>query len=179
MKTLLLTFVLSLFCACAFPQKITGKWTCEKEVVKTLQMGYDDLYCTYKFKKNGVMIIKIKGQTVFDHDPYNYERDHIRSGSIKIKGHYEVKEGKISSIVVNDDVECFADEYNPPREENGMKAGPMFVGDISREANYKKNKSLHLRKKLLDYRFLWDWDNEPITITKEELVIGDKLKCRR
>ena len=73
MKTLLLTFVLSLFCPCAFPQKITGKWTCEKEVVKTLQMGYDDLYCTYKFKKNGVMIIKIKGQTVFDHDPYNYE----------------------------------------------------------------------------------------------------------
>ena len=142
-------------------------------------MGYDDLYCTYKFKKNGVMIIKIKGQTVFDHNPYNYERDHIRSGSIKIKGHYEIKDGKISSIVVNDDVECFADEYNPPIEENNVNTASLFVGQNERETNYSSKKSQHLRKKLLDYRFHWDWDNEPITITKEELVIGDKLKCKR
>lgn len=168
MKKIILSLLVFLFCACAFPQKITGKWDCEKEVVKTLQMAYEDFYCTYKFKKNGVMIIKIKGQTFLSHS--SQYGVHFRSGSIKIKGHYEITDGKISSIVVNDDVESFADEYYQPRVENGM---------ISQDAYYKKYKSLHLRKILLDYRFLWDWDNEPITITKEELVIGDKLKCKR
>ena len=177
MKKIILSLLVFLFCACAFPQKITGKWTCEKEVVKTLQTSYEDLYCTYKFKKNGVMIIKIKGQTFLSHSILYGVR--FRSGSIKIKGHYEITDGKISSIVVNDDVECFADEYYSPSVENGMNAGTMFVGDIHRDAYYKKYKSLHLRKILLDYRFLWDWDNEPIAITKEELVIGEKLKCRR
>jgi hypothetical protein len=54
MKTLLLTFVLSLFCACSFSQKITGKWSCDKEVVQALRLEYNDIYCTYKFKKDGI-----------------------------------------------------------------------------------------------------------------------------
>ena len=175
MKKIILSLSVFLFCACAFPQKITGKWDCEKEVVKTLQTSYEDLYCTYKFKKNGVMIIKIKGQTFLSHSILYGVR--FRSGSIKIKGHYEITDGKISSIVVNDDVECFADEYNPPIDEKYPPSLSVTQNEL--ESNYKMKKSTHLRKKLLVYRFLWDWDNEPITITKEELVIGDKLKCKR
>ena len=63
MKTLLLTFVLSLFCACAFPQKITGKWSCNKEVVQALRLEYNDIHCTYKFKKDGTFLLIIKGET--------------------------------------------------------------------------------------------------------------------
>ena len=179
MKTLFCSLLLSVVCTCVFAQKITGKWHCDKEVAKTLQMGYEDLYCTYKFKKNGAMVIKIKGESVLEYSQSDHEDGCIRRGSIKIKGHYEIKDGKISSIVVNDDVECFADEYNRPLEEYGINSASLFEYQNYSESSYKKQKSRHLRKRLLDYRFLWDWDNEPITITEKELVIGNKLRCKR
>ena len=63
MKTLLLSILLSLFISCSFAQKITGKWTCDKEVMHVLRMDFEDMYFTYKFKKNGTFRIVIKGET--------------------------------------------------------------------------------------------------------------------
>ncbi|MCR5362022.1 MAG: hypothetical protein K6E73_08435 [Bacteroidales bacterium] len=179
MKQIAITLLLCLFCQYSFAQKVTGRWHCTKEVTEQVEMGYNNLYCTYKFRKNGDLTIKIEGEEKFDHSSTSHDRDHIRRGIIRIKGKYTVNEGKISSFVENNDVETYAEEYNPQLEISNVTTASNFVGQNIRESDYRLKKSSYLRKKLLDYRFLWDWDEEPYTVTGKELKIGERLVCER
>ncbi|MBQ7238335.1 MAG: hypothetical protein IJS20_06045 [Bacteroidales bacterium] len=178
MKTLLLTFVLSLFCACAFPQKITGKWTCSKEVVERMHIGFDDVRCTYSFKKNGTLIIKIKGNTYVNHGEFTAARDHHRSGSIEIKGKYKVHDGRITTQINKEDIKAYAMDYSNQRDLSQESSSVENV-ESKAENVYGDFKAKEIRAQIIHKPDFWDWDNEPITITKEELVIGDKLKCKR
>ena len=178
MKTLLYALVLSVFCTCAFAQKITGKWRCNKEVAKVLRMDYEDYYCTYKFKKNGTLIIKFNGERTVDHSTTSI---HTKIGTFRIKGKYELNDGKISSIIKNEDVDVGATEiyYSRTLFEQGKNSASFMHSVNSSRVSYSKRMERKLRIRLINNRFLWDWDNEPITITKRELVIGEKLKCKR
>gem|GEM_PF-1046186 len=157
---------------------IVGRWHCTKEVTEQVEMGYEKLSCSYKFKKNGKLIIKIEGETAISHGLYSSHFNHQRRGYIYIKGKYTICDGKISSIVKNEGVETYAVESQdyhwktetPPSES---------VSEISREESYGMARSRILRKRLLDYHFLWDWDEEPYTVTGKELKIGERLVCER
>ena len=180
MKTLLLTFVLSLFCACSFSQKITGKWSCDKEVVRALMSDFEDVSCTYKFKKNGTFIIKIDGGTSTYHSSTAY---HQQIGTIRIKGHYTINNGQISTIVKEEGVEADALEILDDKDLMGTKSHSNIATKANWyydvRDNYAKEMKRKLLNKLMAHRYLWDWDKEPITITKKELKIGKIIKCRR
>ena len=173
MKTLLLTFVLSLFCACSFSQKITGKWSCDKEVVQALRLEYNDIHCTYKFKKDGTFLFIIKGET-----EYNKCKE---LGKIKIKGKYVVQEGTISSLVTSSGIET---EAQMILDENLIVAGVALKADALNtfydyQVSYEKETPQILMNIILQHNYLWDWDKEPISITKKELKICKIIKCRR
>jgi len=124
------------------------------------------------------LIIKIEGETAISHGLYSSHFNHQRRGYIYIKGKYTICDGKISSIVKNEGVETYAVESQdyhwktetPPSES---------VSEISREESYGMARSRILRKRLLDYRFLWDWDEETFSVTGKELKIGERLVCER
>ncbi len=178
MKHIFLALVLCLFCQCSFAQKITGKWHCPKEVTKQVEMGYEELSCVYKFKKSGRLIIKIEGVTAVRHGLYSSHFNHQRRGYICIKGKYTISDGKISSIVENEGVETYAVEsqnYDWKAETPASES----ASEISREDSYGNARSRILRKRLLVYRFLWDWDEEPYSVTDKELKIGEQLVCNR
>jgi hypothetical protein len=179
MKTLLLTFVLSLFCACAFPQKITGKWKPLPEVSNGFSSVYESVDCSYNFKKNGELIIKIKGLRNLDKGYAIPEKKHLLQGEVEIKGKYVIQDGKISSFVENEGVKTYASDSKSNYGSLMTDSVSYIVKTFREEDRNSKRLENELRRRLLDTRYLWDWDNEPITITKEELVIGEKLKCRR
>ena len=174
--------LLSLFCMLSFPvfsQKITGKWHCTKEVSKQIKMGYDNLSCSYKFRKNGTLTIKIECNETFDHSINHIDHDYVRRGIIRIKGNYSIQDGKITSVVKEDGIECYATEYTPPVEENKVNTASVFAGRDWSAAHYQDTYPVILRAKLRDYRFLWDWDEEPYYVTDKELKIGELLVCKR
>ena len=175
MKNLLFALILSVMCPAVFAQKITGKWSCTKQVTQTLKLGFEDVFCTYKFKKNGKMIIKIQGQSKTDYDPYSYDRDHYRRGKIVIKGVYSMHDGKISSNVKKEDIKCYANEINPPIEESSLNEASLSAGQAHNEAHYQSTYPVILRAKMRDYSFLWDWKDVPIEQLGKKLKIGDKL----
>ena len=179
MKTLLLTIVLSLFCACAFPQKITGKWKPLPEVSNGFSSVYESVDCSYNFKKNGELIIKIKGSRNLDKGYAIPEKKHLLQGVVEIKGKYVIQDGKISSFVENEGVKTYASDSKSNYGSLMTDSVSYIVKTFREEDRNSKRLENELRRRLLDTRYLWDWDNEPIAITKEELVIGEKLKCRR
>ena len=178
MKKLIFALIISMMIPVAFAQKITGRWHCPKQVTQTLKMGYDDVYCTYKFKKNGKMIIKIEGQSKTDYSPYSFDEDHYRNGKIVIKGSYKVQDGKITSIVNKEAIQCYADEINPPVEESSINVASLSAGQASHESSYRNTYPVILRAKMRDYNFLWDWKDAPIEQAGNQLKIGDKLVLR-
>ena len=178
MKTLLLSFLFSFFFASSFAQKITGKWDCDKEVMQALRIDYKEVYCTYKFKKNGTLIIKIDGETMINHSSNTI---HKKVGTVRIKGKYKLDNGRITSFVNEKGVEAAAlvildDKYL----FEGRDALATYINNVySSQKKYANTMEHKLLSKLKEHRYLWDWNNEPITITKKELIIGDKLRCKR
>ena len=174
MKTLIISILLSLLCSCGYPQKIKGKWTCDKEVMKALQLDFNDIYCTYKFKKDGTFVVKIKGET------YTIYRE---LGSIKIKGKYVVQDGMISSIVTSTGIETEAqmilDDNITEQLSPSFHVISTLRDSYEFQVSFEKKMPDILMNKILLHNYLWDWNKEPITITKKELIIGDKLRCKR
>ncbi len=179
MKQIAITLLLCLFCQYSFAQKVTGRWHSSKEVTEQVKMGYDRLSCSYKFKKSGKLIIKIEGEETFDHSMNHIDQNYVRRGIIRIKGTYSIHDGKITSVVKEDGIECYATEYTPPVEENNVNTASVFAGRDWRAANYQDTYPVILRAKLRDYSFLWNWDEEPYTVTGKELKIGERLVCKR
>ena len=179
MKILIYTLLLSLFCTCAFAQDILGKWSVPAEGNNQLFSLYESVDCTYKFKKNGDLIIKISGIRNLDNGRSNPDQYHLLQGVVEIKGKYSIEDGKISSIVENDGVKTYASDSKSNYGSLLSDSVSYIVKAFGTEDNNSKRMENELRKRLLDYRFLWDWNKEPITITKKELVIGDKLRCKK
>lgn len=162
-----------------FAKGIVGKWHCPKEVTTQLNLGYEDLQCTYKFKRNGSFVLKITGETLVNLGKYTNKHNHFRRGYIVLKGQYKIENGLISSIVENKDIECFADETEDYIYDTDRTPASLYVMRNNNQDSYKKSKALLLRKSLLEYRFLWDWDNESVKVSDKEISIGDTLICVR
>ena len=142
-----------------------------------MHIGFDDVSCIYRFKKNGTLIIKIEGDTYVNHGSVSRKANHHQRGCIYIRGTYIVCDGKISSHIRNEDVETFAVEsQNIFMEENGKTPPSAFVSEIKKENAYGKGRARILRSKLMDYRFLWDWDEEIISVKNGELIIGKERR---
>lgn len=171
----LLSLCLSVVC---LANGIAGKWHCPDEVTDKIEMGFDNISCTYKFKKDGTLVIKIKGMTRVEHHSANPESNTLRRGYILIKGRYTIHDGRISSFVENKDVETYAQESRE-NEKYDERNIAVSTGAIIREKTYGEGRARILRERLLDHRFLWDWDDEPFTLSGQELQIGTRLKCRK
>lgn len=179
MKTLFYSFFLFAFCSSVFAQKVTGKWEALPEVCNQFSTVYESVDCSYKFKKNGDLIIKIKGLRNLDKGYDISEKKHLLQGVVEIKGKYAIQDGKISSSVENECVKTYASDSKSNYGSLLTDSVSFIVKTFHQEDLNSKRMENELRQKLLDCRFFWDWDNEPIFITEKELVIGDKLKCKR
>lgn len=116
------------------------------------------------------MIIRIKGSTYVSHGEFTSTRDHHQSGTIEIKGTYIVKNEKITTYIDRKDIEAYALEYSNHDEENSLYRAENIYADI---------KAKEIRAQIIHKPEFWNWNNVPITITKKELIIGDKLRCKR
>lgn len=180
MKKFLLVFLIcTISLSSCFAKGIVGKWQCPQAVTSQLNLGFEDVLCEYKFKKNGTFVLKISGETLMKNGKYTHDYNHLRRGLIVVKGLYKIEDGLITSTVENEDVECFAEETEDYIDDTDRTPASLYVARNNKEASYKKNKSSLLRQSLLEYRFLWDWDHEPVVINTEEMSVGDQLKCVR
>ena len=170
MKTHAIFLFLCLFCASAFAQDITGKWRCSKELVQQLGLGYETVSCTYRFKKDGTMKIKIKGEYYEEHTS-----DYVRrqNGSIVIRGRYVIRDGKITSYVANAGVDTDASYTTSSVYYNN---GVAHWSDGWQE---RPDKASFLRRKLLRHRYLWDWSDASLAVVGKNLTIGEQLSCKR
>ena len=175
MKTLLLTFVLSLFCACAFPQKITGKWDCEQSVLRELPVNMKDIWGTYKFKKDGTFILKIRGEeALVASQNRDSEPAPIRRIQIQVKGKYTVENGRISSEVQPEDIFCNEDFNNFVFPPDANKRQGVIDAELSAIRN-DKDATHHLYRYLEAYSYLYEWKDVPVHLSKNKLQIGQKI----
>lgn len=178
MKQIFLTLVLCLFCQCSFAQKITGKWHCTAETLSQCRLGFQVASCTYKFKKNGTMIIKIKGDSYVGQQLYSGDYEHHYTGGMTIKGKYSVQDGKITSHVTKEDIETYASDIPNTTIEGGYTPAYAAHVEYQGENTYRSVKEMELRRRAMDYPFLWDWKDVPISYSGKRLKIGDKLIMR-
>ncbi|MBE6331450.1 MAG: hypothetical protein E7070_03950 [Bacteroidales bacterium] len=172
-----ITLLLCLFCHCSFAQKITGRWHCTAETISQCRLGFQVVNCTYKFKKDGTMIIKIKGYSYAGQKLYSGDYEHLYTGGMTIKGRYFVLDGKITSQVTKEDIETYASDIPNTTESDNTPAYVAHV-EYQGEDRYRSVKEMELRRRVMDYPFLWDWKDVPICYSGKRLKIGDKLIMR-
>ena len=174
---LFLILIISLFCTCLSAQKITGKWRCTKESIAQIHMRFDYVTCTYRFKKNGKMIIKIKGDTYVSHKQYTTKYDHHRRGTLVIKGSYSIQDGKITSIVAKEDIEASAIDYCDHSLENDRAS--VANSDFAAENRSGIIMERAMSSQIMTKPEFWNWDQVPITISNNEVKIGEAVVLKR
>lgn len=192
MKKLLFSiFVISCMALTSTAQCVVGKWKCPAKFLDSLGLQYNDMSGYYKFKKNGTFVVKINGvrrvrkySTVMN---YSKKPEKITSAHkmiyIKVKGTYEVLDNRISTKVEPKDVYCFIDPGLCPAE------GPDIDDndDVMRMKEWRQdryddaafNARVQAQTVKDDLMRFWVWNNEPLTVTKETLSIGDKVCFKR
>lgn len=137
-------FIVLVFCSMCislqsscFAKGIVGKWICPKEETAQLNLGYEDIQCIYKFKRNGCFTLKISGETLVNLGKYTNDYNHFRRGYIVLKGQYRIENGQISSIVENKDIECFADETEDYIDDTDRTPASLTVMRNNNEDSYK------------------------------------------
>ncbi len=190
-KILVLIFVICCMTLTSTAQSIVGKWKCPAEFLDSLGLQYNDMSGYYKFKKNGTFVVKINGvkmvrkySTVmhYGEKPLTITSAH-KMIYIKVKGTYEVANNRISTKVAPDGVYCFIDPgVRPPKgpdaDDNEYVARMKeWKQDNYERAAFKARIQAQTVKE--DLMRFWVWDNEPLTVTKESLAIGDKFCFKR
>jgi len=158
-----------------------GTSAIENQISQSLSFGSSK--CEYKFKKDGRLLIKIK---LMQASLSRWGSAGDTEGTIEIEGTYTIENGKISSTVENSgvktDLTCFAvDNYTAAPK--GVSPERNWESDFDARSAYSVPYTTSeggnpLRVFLLNNRYLWDWDNETITLSDGQLTIGDNLVCR-
>lgn len=187
MKTLLLTFVLSLFCACAFPQKITGKWDCSKEMLSTLNVRPWMAYGYYKFKKDGTFVLKIKDNPTPGAVRATSSPNYVEDLSIEVTGTYFIENGQINTVVLPKDIRvyCGGDDlraianYERHEDMSPIKEQTLRGQYLADRDKYNKLHEEEFVQQLLQNADMWFWKNEKVVRDKKILCIGDKVVLRK
>jgi len=171
-------------------QSITGKWKCPKDFLDSMGLLYD-MKGHYRFKKNGTFQVKINGikrvtkKSVFTIYYGRTKKIHSKHAAIfiKVRGTYKVIDGAVTTSVSPDDVYCFIDpgreqpdgpdaddsEYVARSKEYQQRLYDAADFDARVQAETIKNEVIRI----------WQWYNEPVTVTKDSLIIGDKATFLR
>ena len=172
--------IIALFCMLpiADAQNIVGKWKCSKEFLEGLNTRFGNMRGKYKFKKDSTFIIKIHGGDgiILHIGRWSTPR---RSLYIKVKGCYCIADGKITTNVKSGDVNCDINiGMDIPPEPTTYEAGRtgmigygMIKSSYNRDQNQATFQEETIKNELIH---VWNWDKEPITVTKKTLTVGDK-----
>ena len=190
-KILVLIFVICCMTLTSTAQSVVGKWKCPAEFLDSLGLQYHDMYGYYKFKRNGTFVVKINGVEMIRKFSiimnYGKKPEKITSAHkmiyIKVKGTYEVVNNRISTKVAPDGVYCFIDPGLSPAEgpdaDDNDYVARMKEWRQQRYDDAAFDAKIQAQTVKEDLMRFWIWNNEPLTVTKESLAIGDKFCFKR
>ena len=170
-------------------QDIVGKWKCSEEFLGSLGFNSDRMSGQCRFKKDGTFEVKINGRKIVSYVADAYSSPQIRDSpssqrlmTVRIKGTYQVKDDSISTTVSPDGVYCYieAGDYPEPVDIRDSKM-TMELKDIEQQIFENRQseadrKSDAIKKKMLQF---WQWDKEPVRMTKRHLMIGYKAMLKK
>lgn len=174
-------------------KNLKGKWKCSSDFTHNIGIGYyfPHLSGHYKFRDNGTFTARFDGVS-----RYSY-RDEVFSGAhlvklsnnvakgvyIKVKGTYTIKNGAISTTVNPDEVKCFFDQgrLHPDMEDPDLQQHEMRWRDMKVDFYEQREKTYARMGETIKAELLplWTWQNEPIVITKTNLLVGRKAVFSR
>ncbi len=180
MKKLILIFV-SLFCVCSIThsQNIIGKWKCSEGFLKQFGLPYSYQEGKVRFKKDGTFKIKAKIMYPKGHKVANDRDNRHRRVGIEAKGFYVIENGTISTTIKPDGVKCNIDtgmSFPDIEESEGERhSGSRRAAYLERNYYGAENAARAQEKVVVKGGVdLLQWNNEPVTVTKDSLIIGDK-----
>ncbi len=180
--------IISIVSPC-FPQGIRGTWKCTEEFLSSIGFKSGRISGQCKFKKDGTFEVKINGRKSVSYVADAYSSPQIRDSpssqrlmTVRIKGTYQVKDDSISTTVSPDGVYCYieAGDYPEPVDIRDSKM-TMELKDIEQQIFENRQseadrKSDAIKKKMLQF---WQWDKEPVRMTKRHLMIGYKAMLKK
>ena len=183
MKKLIIALIISMMIPVAFAQKITGRWDCSKEMLQKLHFGTEEIYGTYKFKKNGTFVLKIKGET-FDVDLSRVKKkkcnpDFIKRISVVIKGKYSLEDGKISTDVNPRDIECLCDFNGYSQIDNYVSDEEKLGAILTSEKQEMEIIASRVEKKVHNNPYFWSWHDEEVVCSGKKLEIGHRVHLEK
>lgn len=160
----------------AVAQNITGKWECTNEMLKELGYGYmsNKGYC--KFYADGKFVFSMKGWAL------RWERSH-RTIVIKVKGHYTVNDGCISTTLDDKNIFVYVEpEIDAPwlnekivehEKYRTYDFSQTWWTTITTECDAQEES---VRDRLFQF---WNMKNAKIDKDRQLLNIGKKIKLKK
>ncbi|WP_349665791.1 hypothetical protein [Xylanibacter muris] len=148
-------------------QSIVGKWKCSKEYFKSMDLLFYGMKGYYKFNKDGTFYVKINGGST-------------QNIYIKISGTYNIADNRITTNIVPGDIYCYVNsgQYSPDILDSDA-GGLERMNRDRQEYAYEQGE---FRSNVLTEDIkntMWEWKNEPLTITKKELKIGENIRLKK
>ena len=174
-------------------KSVKGKWQCAKDFIQAIDMKYyfPHLKGTYKFKDDGTFTARFegikryayRGETMYGAKLINWGENVSKLAYIKVKGTYQIVDGKMTTKVRPKDVKCFFDQGrdHPDIEESDLQNVAPRYYDMKvswyeqREKTYERMGNTIRR----EWMHLWVWNQEPVTVTPNQLLIGQRAIFER
>lgn len=183
-------------------QNVVGKWKCSQEFLHGLGTLFIQMRGRYHFKKDSTFTIKIKGRgqrlgrkpkneknyvhvttsrgVVVSKSPSNINS--LSTLQIRVKGTYSVSDGTISTKVAPEDVSCYVDSgiYMPDApsltNDSDMLRYKMRTSWYEHRLSLSNTQEETIKRDLLE---VWNWNREPLEVTKKTMKVGDKAMFKR
>lgn len=155
-------------------QNVVGKWKCSQEFLHGLGTGFIQMRGRYHFKKDSTFTIKIKGR-----GQKFYGKNTLQ---IRIKGTYSISHSAITTKVVPNDVTCYInfgmDIPKTPSftDETAMLRYDMENNHYELFESMSRTQEETIKRDLLE---VWNWNREPLEVTKKTMKVGDKATFKR
>ncbi len=183
--------IISIVSPC-FSQGIRGTWKCTEEFLGSIGFKSGRISGQCKFKKDGTFEVKINGRKSVSYVADSYSSPQIgkfktspsshRLMTVRIKGTYEIENDSISTTVSPDGVFCYieAGDYPEPVNINDSKM-TMDLKDIEQfiyenRVSEAEGQTKNIKEKMLKF---WQWEKEPVRMTKRHLMIGYKAMFKK
>ena len=201
----ILIIILTMFCMLpsAEAQNVVGKWKCSQEFLHSLGTRFIQMRGRYHFKKDSTFTIKIKGWgegAALKRKNRGWS-SYIRKSNgtieltkrpeyfaskpslqIRIKGTYSVSNGTITTKVVPNGIYCYIESGSDipvaPSLNNDAAMLRYIMGNRMHE-NFSSLARTQEETIKRDYMRVWNWDHEPLEVTKKTMKVGDKVKFKK
>ncbi len=183
--------IISIVSPC-FPQGIRGTWKCTEEFLSSIGFKSGRISGQCKFKKDGTFEVKINGRKSVSYVADSYSSPQSgkfktspsshRLTTVRIKGTYQIENDSISTTVTPDGVFCYIEtgDYPEPVNISDSKM-TMDLKDIEQQifenrVSEAEEQTNNIKEKMLKF---WQWEKEPVRMTKRHLMIGYKAMFKK